>query len=99
VVGVLPSDLLDDGTAGLVEINRHGGVGIAQAPADAPFDSMPRSAIIRDHVQYVLEPAAIALVLARLARARTPEMEGPNGLVARADSAMYRAKAAWYNVE
>lgn len=68
VVGVILSGLLDDGTQGLIEINKQGGIGIAQEPADAHFASMPRSAIARDHVKYVLEPASIATVLAELAR-------------------------------
>lgn len=69
VVGVVLSGTLDDGTAGLVEIHRHGGMGVAQDPADALFKSMPESAIARDHVEYVLPPSAIAPLLTQLARA------------------------------
>ena len=69
VAGVVLSGLLDDGTEGLIRINAHGGVGIAQEPADARFASMPCNAIARDHVQYILKPSAIATTLAQLARA------------------------------
>ncbi len=67
VVGVVLSGVLDDGTAGLIEINRHGGASIAQEPADALFPAMPRNAIARARVQYVLPPTDIAAVLTELA--------------------------------
>jgi chemotaxis response regulator CheB len=34
-----------DGTLGLMAIKQHGGMTMAQAPASARYDSMPRSAV------------------------------------------------------
>jgi len=74
--GVILSGTLDEGTAGLWAIKQLGGVAIVQDPADAPFPSMPQSAI--DHVQadYVVPLAAIPSVLSSVVEApmseRTP---------------------------
>jgi len=48
VIGVVLTGTLDDGTSGLAEIKRCGGLAVVQDPADAEFSSMPQSAI--DHV-------------------------------------------------
>jgi two-component system chemotaxis response regulator CheB len=72
VVGVILSGTLDDGTAGLIAVKRHGGVSIAQDPADAMFGVMPRSAIAADDVDHVLPLADIALLLAGLALGMGP---------------------------
>jgi len=52
VIGVILSGILDDGTAGLWEIKRRGGIAVAQLPDDAEQKQMPKSAIMNVHVDY-----------------------------------------------
>jgi two-component system chemotaxis response regulator CheB len=46
VVGVILSGMLDDGSAGLVQVRACGGLAIVQDPKDALFPDMPRNALI-----------------------------------------------------
>ena len=69
VVGIVLSGTQDDGTAGLVEIKRLGGLSIVQDPAEALFSGMPLSALQGDDVDHVLPAAQIAKLLAELANA------------------------------
>jgi two-component system chemotaxis response regulator CheB len=66
VAGVVLSGLLDDGTAGLREIKRAGGVALVQDPADTPWPSMPQNALNRVDVDHCASPAAIGDLLATL---------------------------------
>jgi two-component system, chemotaxis family, protein-glutamate methylesterase/glutaminase len=68
VVGVVLSGGLNDGTAGLSIIKQHGGLAIAQDPADASFPSMPLSAVQNVEVDQILPAADIPTVLDELAR-------------------------------
>ncbi len=65
-IGVILSGAGTDGAAGLDAVKAAGGVTFAQDPATAKFDSMPRAAIARGCVDFVLSPEAIAAELARL---------------------------------
>lgn len=67
VVGVVLSGLLNDGTAGLIDIKEQGGVAIVQDPQEAMFPSMPESAIEHAAVDHILPVADIARVLVHLA--------------------------------
>lgn len=67
VAGVLLTGLLDDGAAGLWEIQQRGGATVAQDPEEAAFRSMPESAIRGLNVQYILRLAEMAPLLTRLA--------------------------------
>jgi len=66
VAGVVLTGLLDDGAAGLWEIQQHGGATIVQDPDEATFRSMPDSAIRGLAVQYIVRLAEIPPLLARL---------------------------------
>lgn len=68
VIGVILSGLLDDGTFGLMQVTRFGGVGICQDPRDAEAPDMPASAIRHARPEYVLKSSEIADTLNRLAR-------------------------------
>lgn len=74
VVGVLLSGGLDDGTAGLLAIKRHGGVAIVQDPRTATAPGMPASAIQNVDIDHVLPVAEIPDILAQLAHARAREI-------------------------
>src|SRR3954451_551930 len=74
VIGVVLSGGLDDGTHGILQIKRRGGTAIAQSPDDAAEPSMPRSAIERVGVDYILPAAEIGLMLNKLV---APDSESP----------------------
>src|SRR5215472_8612275 len=67
VAGVLLTGLLDDGAAGLWEIQQNHGATIVQDPEEATFRSMPDSAIRGLNVQYIVRLEEMALLLSRLA--------------------------------
>ena len=66
VAGVVLSGLLDDGTVGLREIKRAGGIAIVQDPAHTPFPSMPQNALDHVVVDHCATPPAIGDFLVSL---------------------------------
>jgi two-component system, chemotaxis family, protein-glutamate methylesterase/glutaminase len=66
VIGVVLSGLLDDGTAGLWEIKRRGGITIVQAPDDAAHDGMPKSALANVDVDYSVPMSEMGPLLVSL---------------------------------
>ena len=66
VIGVLLSGMMDDGSAGLWQIKKHGGVTMVQDPNDAKFPSMPQAAIDNVDIDYVLPVSQIGPKLAEL---------------------------------
>ena len=54
VIGVILSGALDDGTHGLQQIKRHGGLALVQHAEEALFSSMPLSALRNVEVDHVL---------------------------------------------
>ena len=66
VIGVILTGNLNDGSAGLYEIKRRGGIAVAQDPEDAAHPDMPRSAAAHVDLDYCLPLAQIPGLLARL---------------------------------
>lgn len=71
-VGVVLSGTGSDGAAGVRHIREHGGVTVAQLPAEADFDGMPAAAIATGQVDLVLPSAQIPGELLRLRRMPSP---------------------------
>ncbi len=66
VIGVILTGLLDDGTAGLFYVKRHGGITIVQDPFDARFPSMPQNALAHVQIEFVAPAPEIGPLLNRL---------------------------------
>jgi two-component system, chemotaxis family, protein-glutamate methylesterase/glutaminase len=81
-VGVILTGNLDDGTAGLAVVKRHGGTAVVQDPEEADYPSMPISAINNVDVDHVLPLAGIAPLLVELISEplEEPEPMQPEGL-------------------
>lgn len=75
VVGVVLSGALDDGTAGLWEIKRRGGIAIVQDPMEALFPDMPQSALNNVAVDYIQSVNELAPLLTRLVTEEAPVEE------------------------
>jgi two-component system chemotaxis response regulator CheB len=65
-VAVVLTGTLSDGAAGVTAIKLHGGIVIAQDPADADYSGMPTAAIATGCVDYVLPLDEIAPILIQL---------------------------------
>jgi two-component system, chemotaxis family, protein-glutamate methylesterase/glutaminase len=63
VIGVLLTGRLNDGTAGLYEVKRHGGITIVQDPDDAISRSMPASALKHVRVDHCVPMADMPCIL------------------------------------
>lgn len=79
VVGVLLTGLLDDGAAGLWEIQQNGGATVVQNPDEAAYKSMPESAIRGLNVQYIVRLAEMAPLLTRLTMGDRDTQQQPVG--------------------
>jgi two-component system chemotaxis response regulator CheB len=66
-IGIVLSGRLNDGTAGLYEIKRQGGIAIVQTPLEAGAADMPASALDNVPVDYCLPVAEMPRLLVRLA--------------------------------
>jgi two-component system chemotaxis response regulator CheB len=75
VMGVVLTGALNDGTVGLRDIKRRGGVAVVQDPDDALFSGMPRSALEHVKVDYCLPLSEIPPLLARVVREEVPAEE------------------------
>ena len=71
-VAVVLSGSGSDGTAGVRHIREHGGITVAQLPAEADYDDMPAAAIATGQMDLVLPSAEIPAELLRLRRMPPP---------------------------
>lgn len=80
VTAVVLTGELDDGTAGLWEVKRRGGIAVVQNPEGAAFPSMPLSALREVDADYVMDIAEMGSLLTRLAKeegeGKRTEIEG-----------------------
>jgi len=76
VIGVILTGYLDDGTAGLIAIQRCGGICIVQDPKDAEYPAMPQNALNQVKVDYCLPLAEIGGLLYKLT-SRKPGKRNP----------------------
>lgn len=61
-VGVILSGDLNDGTAGLIAVQRAGGIAVVQAPSDALYPSMPQSALGAIEADYIVPLSEMSAV-------------------------------------
>jgi two-component system chemotaxis response regulator CheB len=66
VIGVLMTGYLSDGVAGLIRIKANEGLSLVQDPDDAAHPSMPRNAILHDHVDLTFPLRALGSLLDEL---------------------------------
>jgi two-component system chemotaxis response regulator CheB len=81
VIGVVLTGNLDDGTAGLSAIKRSGGVAVVQDPDEAPYPSMPGSALRNVFVDHRVRLAEIVPLLVRLVEEGALEAASPAALL------------------
>jgi two-component system chemotaxis response regulator CheB len=67
VIGVILTGMLNDGTPGLYEVKRRGGITVVQDPDDAEAPSMPKSALDNVEVDFCVTLAEMPSLLVRLA--------------------------------
>ena len=70
VIAAVLSGTASDGSQGIRDVKAAGGVTLAQDPATAKYDSMPRSALATGSVDHVLAPAAMGSEIAEIASRR-----------------------------
>jgi two-component system, chemotaxis family, protein-glutamate methylesterase/glutaminase len=68
VIGVLLTGRLNDGTAGLYEVKRHGGITIVQDPSEAMCPGMPSGALKRVPVDHCVDLAAMPRILFQICK-------------------------------
>ncbi len=66
LIGIILTGYLDDGTAGMIAIQRCGGTCIIQDPKDAKYPDMPLNAINQVKADYIIPVAEIGPVLVQL---------------------------------
>jgi two-component system chemotaxis response regulator CheB len=77
VVSMIVSGTLDDGAAGTWWVKHQGGVTIVQHPEEAVFPQMPRNALERASIDYVVRTSEMAGLLTALTRNLEPPSQSP----------------------
>lgn len=75
VIGVILTGSLDDGTAGMLSIQRRGGTTIVQDPEDALHPSMPRSVLEHVRTDHCVPLRHIAPLIEKLVRGDGDDQE------------------------
>jgi len=94
VVGVILTGRLDDGTAGLQEIKRHGGIAVVQDPSEATERGMPSSAVRYVDVDHVVSLDRMPALLASFAKRPDATASTPAPRSRRPDLAAVELKVA-----
>lgn len=68
VIGIIMSGLLDDGTSGMWNIKRSGGLAILQDPVEAKYPNMPKNVMQHVEPDYVVPVTKMAEVLTELTK-------------------------------
>lgn len=72
LIGIILTGRLNDGSAGLLEVKRRGGITIVQSPQDAAYPAMPASALAHAVPDHCLPLDDIGPLVARLLRLERP---------------------------
>ncbi|TLX61388.1 chemotaxis protein [Stutzerimonas nosocomialis] len=85
-IGLVLSGTGSDGSVGLARIKEQGGITMAQSPADAEYDSMPRSAIETGKVDIVLPvvdmPQRLIELSTNIKQLKVPSLLAPEAEIA-----------------
>ena len=84
-IAVVLSGTDSDGAQGMEAIKGAGGITMAQEPASAKFDGMPKSAIATGFVDFVRTPKELAREIVRIARHPYLNSGSPDGLTQEED--------------
>jgi two-component system chemotaxis response regulator CheB len=87
-IGVVLTGYLDDGTAGLMAINRCGGICIVQDPADAEYPDMPKNVLSQLKTDYKLPISQMGAALISLLLDKAPKaVKIPSDIIREAEIA------------
>jgi two-component system chemotaxis response regulator CheB len=95
VVGVVLSGYQDCGTAGMMSVKARGGLGVVQAPDSAVAADMPRSVLDRVKVDFVVSPAELAGLLARLVATPAGAEKRPDTVISRLEGRERESAPSW----
>ncbi len=74
-IGIVLSGVASDGTKGIIAIKAKKGITLAQDPASAKFDGMPRNAIATGKVDFVEKPDALAKKIIETCKKPSPQQD------------------------